>query len=1281
MADNQELCSCLDNKAQIDSVVSNQEQISSQINQSEQIKSDMSSLLTVSRSYSSGDSDNIDLDIDNNKNIITANIKQVQFDSANDFPKTGSEKLIYVDKLNNNLYRWDADTQQYILISNSVEIVVDDKLSDTSENPVQNKVITKEVNDILLNNKQIAKDYENAFGIEWNAGFLAGNSKSTGNWSIGIGADSEAGQLGISIGNRAKSNNGSDVIIGTNARRTDRTSPNGYGSTAIGSGSKVSGINNIALGSQAEVNVDASSNPTVQLGSGTNTNNGSLQFRNYTVVENDGKIPNERLPIDEELSADSSNAIQNKTVTEKFSTKQDTLIAGSGITIAEDGKTISATITLDTKMSDTSTNAVQNKVIKEYVDTGLDGKASLAEENVYSGKQTYNGELEINSGTTHTKDVSLENSVIKVLDTTNDAVTTYGSKEITIEQNGAVITHKLSLPDKSGTLITDSDFNTKHSKIQNADTDTESVDEWRLSDTDAKIRLVSLVENDETEITLERNYTALKHAGAAGAGEVSISANNVVMESKDLDGNVKNLTISPTKATINNKEIITEVGGTFENRPKIKENGTTIDVATKSDLENYLEKQSDKDGVYAQITNQDGQVSVNISENGDTQTFIINKNGATLNGSNLLTSAGGTITGDVNIQGNVTVTGETTIEKTKNLEVENAIIYTNANKIELKTILSGLAIYKDGEKIYGIMYDPATDSVKLGLGTVDAEGKFIFNSGEGKPVAVRSDSSLLVDGHLIKWDSATNSFVDSGKEVSEDVVANSIAERTVGGALKSTPITNIDIENQTDDTVATKKDIKNSVKTTDLKDYVYSVSADDAWLYNASTKKLGGSGGSVNNTYDPLKGSTTDFGTLARVDQVSHIATAHNDLVDIVNNKQEKLTAGGNISISNNTISAVDTKYTAGEGIEISADNVISATGGGPNVVQTTGQSETDVMSQKATTDALSNKITKNVLDIYVGTNDTCSDADGNFGQCSQIYKTDGTSYAVRQFLFNKNDFQQEGTNDKTKYSLATDILRTSNISQETGNSTDKIMSQDSVTKELAKTVKKTDIVDNLTSTDSTVPLSANQGKVLDDKNTATNQQLVLLKSTVTNLTNNKVNKTVTVSGHTAEIDMLESGGQLSLNCSDGINTNVLDISPYRTRSFQPLYVGNETANNKVVLKSELAGYLLSSDANEMFMKAPNAISDTVLTKNSTFTPEKNGYIIARATANDKNGAYFRIRVGSSDGGIVCGTLGSTGKSLGYNSAPSMICPVAKGETYYLEASASYYTFHFSSRI
>lgn len=52
-----------------------------------------------------------------------------------------------------------------------------------------------------------------------------------------------------------------------------------------------------------------------------------------------------------------------------------------------------------------------------------------------------------------------------------------------------------------------------------------------------------------------------------------------------------------------------------------------------------------------------------------------------------------------------------------------------------------------------------------------------------------------------------------------------------------------------------------------------------------------------------------------------------------LNNKQDTLTAGSNISISNNTISATDTTYTAGDGINIDAQNVISAN---PNNINST---------------------------------------------------------------------------------------------------------------------------------------------------------------------------------------------------------------------------------------------------------------------------------------------------------------------------------------------------------
>ena len=123
---------------------------------------------------------------------------------------------------------------------------------------------------------------------------------------------------------------------------------------------------------------------------------------------------------------------------------------------------------------------------------------------------------------------------------------------------------------------------------------------------------------------------------------------------------------------------------------------------------------------------------------------------------------GGAITGDVAIQGNLTVSGTTTTEKEKQLLVEDNVIVTNANKIDLKTLLSGLAINKNENAVYGIMYDPTDDTVKFGEGTLDENNKFTFNTGEGLPIAIREDSTKFTDAHLVKWDATKKCFVDAG---------------------------------------------------------------------------------------------------------------------------------------------------------------------------------------------------------------------------------------------------------------------------------------------------------------------------------------------------------------------------------------------------------------------------------------------------------------------------------------------------------------------------------------
>lgn len=119
---------------------------------------------------------------------------------------------------------------------------------------------------------------------------------------------------------------------------------------------------------------------------------------------------------------------------------------------------------------------------------------------------------------------------------------------------------------------------------------------------------------------------------------------------------------------------------------------------------------------------------------------------------------GGTFSGNVTIQGNLTVSGTTTTESEQQLAVKENVIVTNADKVNLQALLSGLAINKNSSATYGIMYDPADDTVKFGEGTLDANRKFVFKAGEGHPLAIRADSSQFTDAVLVKWNATTKAF-------------------------------------------------------------------------------------------------------------------------------------------------------------------------------------------------------------------------------------------------------------------------------------------------------------------------------------------------------------------------------------------------------------------------------------------------------------------------------------------------------------------------------------------
>ena len=144
---------------------------------------------------------------------------------------------------------------------------------------------------------------------------------------------------------------------------------------------------------------------------------------------------------------------------------------------------------------------------------------------------------------------------------------------------------------------------------------------------------------------------------------------------------------------------------------------------------------------------------------------------------NKLDTSGGVLTGDVIIQGDLTVKGVNhTTTNVETLNVEDNLIVANSQNSSLSN-LSGLAIKTGNVEAsnaalsYGILYDSNSDSVKLGLGSIDSSNEFHFNDGEGLPVAIRAESQNLTNEHILKWDSSKNQIIDGGISVL-DIIKN-----------------------------------------------------------------------------------------------------------------------------------------------------------------------------------------------------------------------------------------------------------------------------------------------------------------------------------------------------------------------------------------------------------------------------------------------------------------------------------------------------------------------------
>lgn len=218
---------------------------------------------------------------------------------------------------------------------------------------------------------------------------------------------------------------------------------------------------------------------------------------------------------------------------------------------------------------------------------------------------------------------------------------------------------------------------------------------------------------------------------------------------------------TPQQNAINNakSELLGDAGTNYNTLGKL-EDAIQAEVTRAGQAEDAIDGdlQSFKTSTNQNIT----QIEEDLASEGERITALDN---------NVVKKTGQTsqaIQGNIQIQGDLKVSGTTTSEDHQTLMVQDNIIVTNSDGVAISG-LSGMAIRINSTSAFGIVYDPSVQELKAGLGTLSAENEFTFSSGEGYPITLRDSDGDLVDGNVVMWDNVGKRLTDSG------IVANLIA--------------------------------------------------------------------------------------------------------------------------------------------------------------------------------------------------------------------------------------------------------------------------------------------------------------------------------------------------------------------------------------------------------------------------------------------------------------------------------------------------------------------------
>lgn len=308
--------------------------------------------------------------------------------------------------------------------------------------------------------------------------------------------------------------------------------------------------------------------------------------------------------------------------------------------------------------------------LSTYVD--LITEQRIGGRKVFEDETTFNKQVEFNDN------ALLNDSKIITTDTTMDSVAKYGANSIEIERNNGS-KKILNIPNKDGTLAIEEDFNKKlafkYARFENSGKDDAIV----TDDIDSSIAMYHRNGTTQAGFVAQKNYAEQSTIDTTADGTITqtkVASGNGVssIESEDNQGNKSSIKVSTTDIEVNK-------------RIKVKEtdNGVAVDVSIKTDLENYVEKQSEtlnnNDKFYSQVSNENGEFLWSISKNSDDplHSFRANKNGVFID--------------------------DNKVYSRKIKRLSNVAISTIFNDIQLDSILSVKIRFRADANLKGISFD------------------------------------------------------------------------------------------------------------------------------------------------------------------------------------------------------------------------------------------------------------------------------------------------------------------------------------------------------------------------------------------------------------------------------------------------------------------------------------------------------------------------------------------------------------------------------------------------